>query len=197
MQLGETIATYDVGLALRGESGKFEITSPAGEVYDVTCKTNHSISNMEWSANTPSPQPYLIRKIAEPIPSDSSKGAVFGAIEAASAPAARAPFLIENREESVKPQGGNVAVMPTDGSHIPEKLNMDLFYVENDPATKQTIAYVILKGGPEQTTRAERLTLTCKNFIELDSEIRRLHAQLDEIRHQAKKKFYKAQAASA
>ncbi len=39
MQLGETIATYDLGLALRGESGKFEVTSPAGEIYHVTCQT--------------------------------------------------------------------------------------------------------------------------------------------------------------
>lgn len=46
MQLGETIATYDVGLALRGESGKFEVTSPVGEIYQVTCKANHSISNL-------------------------------------------------------------------------------------------------------------------------------------------------------
>jgi hypothetical protein len=32
------------------------------------------------------------------------------------------------------------------------------------------------------------------NFIELDAEIRRLHAELDEIRARAKKKFYKAEA---
>jgi hypothetical protein len=51
MRPGETIATYDVGLALRGKSGKFEVTSPTGEIYEVTCNPNHSISNLEWSSN--------------------------------------------------------------------------------------------------------------------------------------------------
>jgi len=35
------------------------------------------------------------------------------------------------------------------------------------------------------------------SFIELDAELRRLHAELDEIRAQAKKKFYKAEAVAA
>src|ERR1700733_2152593 len=48
MRTGETIATYDVGLALRGKSGQFEIISPTGEIYDVTCKPTHS-TNLEWS----------------------------------------------------------------------------------------------------------------------------------------------------
>jgi hypothetical protein len=44
----------------------------------------------------------------------------------------------------------------------------------------------------------ERLiTNPCLSFIELDAEIRRLHAELDEIRSRAKKKFYRAQASSA
>jgi hypothetical protein len=34
-------------------------------------------------------------------------------------------------------------------------------------------------------------------FIELDAEIRRLHAELDEVRARAKKKFYKTHAAAA
>ena len=34
----------------------------------------------------------------------------------------------------------------------------------------------------------------CLSFLELDGEIRRLHAELDEIRAQAKRKFYKAGA---
>lgn len=40
------------------------------------------------------------------------------------------------------------------------------------------------------------ITAQCVSFIELDAEIRRLHAELDEIRSRAKKKFYKAQAAT-
>jgi len=41
------------------------------------------------------------------------------------------------------------------------------------------------------------VTVPCLSFIELDAEIRRLHAELDEIRARAKKKFYKAEAAAA
>jgi hypothetical protein len=46
--------------------------------------------------------------------------------------------------------------------------------------------------------KADKLiTSTCRSFIELDAEIRRLHAELEEIRSQAKKKFYKAHATTA
>jgi hypothetical protein len=46
--------------------------------------------------------------------------------------------------------------------------------------------------------KADRLvTMHCLSFIELDSEIRRLHAELDEVRARAKKKFYKAHSAAA
>jgi len=41
------------------------------------------------------------------------------------------------------------------------------------------------------------ITCPCLSFIELDAEIRRLHAELDEIRSRAKKKFYRAQASTA
>jgi len=41
------------------------------------------------------------------------------------------------------------------------------------------------------------ITSPCLSFIELDAEIRRLHAELDEIRSRAKKKFYRAQASTA
>jgi hypothetical protein len=41
------------------------------------------------------------------------------------------------------------------------------------------------------------ITAPSLTFIELDCEIRRLHAELDEIRAQAKRKFYKAEAAVA
>ena len=43
--------------------------------------------------------------------------------------------------------------------------------------------------------KAERLVSAhCMSFIELDAELRRLHAELDGIRAQAKKKFYQAEA---
>lgn len=43
--------------------------------------------------------------------------------------------------------------------------------------------------------RADKLiSAHCLSFIELDAELRRLHAELDEIRARAKKKFYRAEA---
>ncbi len=68
-----------------------------------------------------------------------------------------------------------------------------LSYVESDPQTHQPSACIYVKpvGGSEILITAPNLT-----FIELDCELRRLHAELDEIRARAKKKFYKAEAAS-
>jgi hypothetical protein len=69
-----------------------------------------------------------------------------------------------------------------------------LSYVESDPQTHQPSACIYIKpaGGSEMLITAPSLS-----FIELDCEIRRLHAELDEIRARAKKKFYKAEAAAA
>jgi hypothetical protein len=66
MRLNESITAYDIAEALQGESGKFEVTSPNGERYFVTCQPGHSISNMEWAGNEPNQQPFTIRKVAQP-----------------------------------------------------------------------------------------------------------------------------------
>jgi len=73
MQLGETIATYDVAAALRGESGKFEIISPNGDIHHINCKPNDSISNLEWSGHRTGPQPFRVRKVAEPVLLETEK----------------------------------------------------------------------------------------------------------------------------
>jgi hypothetical protein len=79
--------------------------------------------------------------------------------------------------------------------------SLDLLYLESDPGTKQPSACIFLKASGVQGyagIKAERLvTVPCLSFIELDAEIRRLHAELDEIRARAKKKFYKAEAVAA
>lgn len=75
MQLGEKIATDDVALALRGESGKFDLTSATGEIYHVTCKSGHSITNLQWSGDGVNPQPFVIRKVAEPVSAAPEKTA--------------------------------------------------------------------------------------------------------------------------
>jgi len=79
--------------------------------------------------------------------------------------------------------------------------SLDLLYLESDPRSKQPSACVCLKASGLQDyagIKADKLvTAPCMSFIELDAEIRRLHAELDEIRARAKKKFYKAEAAAA
>jgi hypothetical protein len=75
-----------------------------------------------------------------------------------------------------------------------ETSSLDLVYFDRDPLTDLPSAGIALK---ENMSIADRLiTRPCLNFIELDAEIRRLHAELDEIRARAKKKFYKAEAAA-
>jgi len=79
--------------------------------------------------------------------------------------------------------------------------NLDFLYLEKDPRTEQPSACIYVKLGSQQDFAgvcADRLiSAHCLSFIELDSELRRLHAELDEIRSLAKKKFYKAEVASA
>jgi len=79
--------------------------------------------------------------------------------------------------------------------------NLDFVYLEKDPRTQQPSACIYVKSSGQQDfagVPADRLiSAHCLSFIELDAELRRLHAELDEIRAQAKKKFYKAEAAAA
>jgi hypothetical protein len=82
-----------------------------------------------------------------------------------------------------------------------ETLSLDFVYLESDPRTQQPSACIYLKAAGSQDyagVKADRLlTAECLSFIELDAELRRLHAELDEIRSRAKKKFYKTHAAAA
>jgi hypothetical protein len=82
-----------------------------------------------------------------------------------------------------------------------EMSSLDFVYLENDPRTKQPSACVYTKtignGDFGGIKASQLLTSPCLSFIELDAEIRRLHAELEEIRARAKKKFYKAHAAAA
>jgi hypothetical protein len=82
-----------------------------------------------------------------------------------------------------------------------ETSNLDFLYLENDPRTHQPSACIFVKSNGKQDyagVKADKLiSAHCLNFVELDAELRRLHAELDEIRAQAKKKFYKAEAKAA
>ncbi|HXX13936.1 MAG TPA: hypothetical protein VEJ47_03445 [Candidatus Eremiobacteraceae bacterium] len=80
---------------------------------------------------------------------------------------------------------------------IMQNLSLELSYLESDPRTQQPSACIYLKSLAKESyagIEAERLvTSHCLTFVELDAEIRRLYAELDEIRAQAKKRFYKAE----
>jgi hypothetical protein len=83
-----------------------------------------------------------------------------------------------------------------------ETSSFDFVYLESDPRTSQPSACVCLKAatGSEDYSgvKSDRLIgKPCLSFIELDAEIRRLHAELDEIRARAKKKFYRSLSAAA
>ena len=67
MKLNDSITTYDIAEALQGETGKFEVTSPTGERYFVTCQPGHSIANFEWAGSEPNLQPFLVRKVAQSV----------------------------------------------------------------------------------------------------------------------------------
>jgi hypothetical protein len=55
MKLNDSITTYDIAEALQREQGKFEVTSPTGERYFVTCQPGHSISSITWATPKTSP----------------------------------------------------------------------------------------------------------------------------------------------
>jgi hypothetical protein len=112
------------------------------------------------------------------------------------------PLGLGLRAGSVNPGKSNRCTSrnPCDNHGIMETLSLDLSYLERDPRTKQPSACVYLKASGVRDfagIKAEKLvTVPCLSFIELDAEIRRLHAELDEIRARAKKQFYKADAAA-
>lgn len=82
-----------------------------------------------------------------------------------------------------------------------ETLSLDLLYLVSDPRTIQPSACICTRprAGPDYAgVKADRLiSAQCLTFIELDAEIRRLHAELEEIRARAKKQFYRACAKAA
>jgi len=81
-----------------------------------------------------------------------------------------------------------------------EILSFDLLYLETEPRTGQPSACLYLKpaGHPDYRGIEGKMLITAPglSFLELDAEIRRLHAELDEVRARAKKKFYQAEAAA-
>jgi hypothetical protein len=79
MKLNDTITTYDVAKALQGESGKFEVTSPNGERYFVACQPGHPFVSLEWAGPELNLQPFVVRKVAQPIRTESRSKRSVGA----------------------------------------------------------------------------------------------------------------------
>ena len=199
MQLGEKIATYDVALALRGESGKFDVTSPTGEIYHVTCKSGHSITNLQWSGDGANPQPFVIRKVAEPVSSAPETTGSNFAETSSQPPLAKAPFLIGSEEDDLlSEKSPAMAKAPQVPELVPaskEIYDLELVYQEPEPRMQQPTVCVSLRS--ESLRDRLKLTNGCTTFNQFDAEIRRLHAQLDEIRYRARKKFYQAREIAA
>jgi hypothetical protein len=196
MQLGETIATYDVALALRGESGKFVVTSPAGEIYHVACEAQHSIVNLQSSGNGSNPQPFLIQKVAEPVQSSApEKSSVTETIQSRTL---KTPFLIDVGDSGLGP-GAREALDSTAAVRPDEKIadfgDLDLLYQDVGADSELPVAWVCL--GRESHEDEKLVTKACSTFNEFDAEIRRLHARLDDIRYRARKKFYEARVIAA
>lgn len=198
MRLGETIATYDVALALRGERGKFEVTRPTGESFQLTCKLDESISSLEWSGNSIEAQPFLIRKIAEPVTHRNGVPSSGGIVVNGENPIrpATTPFLIENPDDaanSLAPQN-EVSSMKAPGkfSGSGESI-LELEFQDNDLKTQQPLTCIYFRSGFDHEAERRPLTPACETYNQLDSEIRKLQAQLDEIRCRAKRYFYRIQ----
>jgi hypothetical protein len=199
MQLGETIATYDVALALRGESGKFVVTSPAGEIYHVACEPYHSIVNLQSSANGSNSQPFLIQKVAEPVYMTEKTG-TDQAETSTQVQGAKTPFLVSGDANDFQSENKTLQLSKQEASQTglgnEDVSNLDLLLVEVAPESRQPTVWVCLRDKL-QHDRGKLLTNACTTFNEFDAEIRRLHAQLDDIRYRARKKFYQAQVIAA
>jgi len=65
VQINETIRAFDLAEALRGESGKFEVTTSDGARLTVTALAGHSIANLRIAGDTGSDQMIWIKKVAD------------------------------------------------------------------------------------------------------------------------------------
>ena len=199
MQLGETIATYDVDLALRRETGKFEVRGPNGDIHYVTCRPNRLVANAETSASQIYPGAFLIRKIAELVGVEKIDADAV-ARQGGNFTPTDSPFLLESQQDVEIPSANadSGAMTSYDSmTRAGEICCLELSYSEGDGKAEPQCAFVYVKGEQTRISARTLMTAPCSNFNELDAEIRKLHAQLDEICLRAKKNFYKTYAAAA
>jgi hypothetical protein len=65
LQLGQPINTYDLGEALKLQTGHFKVIPPEGEPFYVTCEAGKGIVDVQWPTQT-NTKPLTVIKVFEP-----------------------------------------------------------------------------------------------------------------------------------
>lgn len=65
LQLGQPINTYDLGEALKLQTGHFKVIPPDGDPFYVTCEAGKGIVDVQWPNQT-NTQPLTVIKVFEP-----------------------------------------------------------------------------------------------------------------------------------
>lgn len=66
MKLGESISTYNPTLALKGKYGTFQVTTPSGEEFEMSCAPGQA-PVLNWPDNGTHYKPFIVTKISEPL----------------------------------------------------------------------------------------------------------------------------------
>ena len=67
MKVNEVAEVLDLAEALENETGTFEATSPQGEIFLVSSKAGHSITEIKHSGYRTN-RPWSIRKLSDEVP---------------------------------------------------------------------------------------------------------------------------------
>ena len=64
LQLGQPINTYDLGEALKLQTGHFKVLPPDGDAFYVTCEAGKGIVDVQWPNQT-NTKPLTVIKVFE------------------------------------------------------------------------------------------------------------------------------------
>ena len=73
LQLGQAIQTYDLGEALKLQTGHFKVIPPDGDPFYVTCEAGKGITDVRWP-NESNAGPLTVVKVFEPIRAMNNEG---------------------------------------------------------------------------------------------------------------------------
>jgi hypothetical protein len=66
LAINETLATHDPAQALRNEAGIFDLVSPTGEKFQITCRAGQSIVSLRYAPKGHGEsREWQIKKVAE------------------------------------------------------------------------------------------------------------------------------------